>query len=176
MPRYTEATFSDLFLGNGKITMTQSKKLNPAHIEEVTRRVCTSPYFRLISLRIPEIRWGSARVHLTVEEKHLQPWGRVHGAVYAALVDVAAFWAVYTQIPEGIGLTTAELKLNYLAPVSSGELICRGRAIKVGKTLSLGEASVYDETDRLLSHGTATLIALDSISLKGDAPLPPKWI
>ncbi len=156
--------------------MTQFKTLNPAHIEEVTRRVCTSPYFQLISLRIPEIKWGAARVHLTVEEKHLQPWGRVHGAVYAALVDVAAFWAVYTQIPEGTGLTTAELKLNYLAPVSSGELICRGRAIKVGKTLSLGEASVYDGTDRLLSHGTATLIALDSISLKGDAPLPPKWI
>ncbi len=156
--------------------MTHFRNLNPAHIEEVTKRACTSPYFRLISLRIPEITWGSSRVHLTVEEKHLQPWGRVHGAVYAALVDVAAFWAVYTQIPEGFGLTTAELKLNYLAPISSGELISRGKSIKVGKTLSLGEASVYDENDRLLAHGTATLISLDSLSLEGDNPLPPKWI
>ncbi|HDR14665.1 MAG TPA: PaaI family thioesterase [Desulfobacteraceae bacterium] len=156
--------------------MTKFRKLNPAHVEEITRRACTSPYFRLISLRVTEILWGSSRVDLTVEEKHLQPWGRVHGAVYAALVDVAAFWAVYTQIPEGVGLTTAELKLNYLAPVSSGELIGRGKSIKVGKTLSLGEASVYDETNRLLAHGTATLIALDSLSLKGKTPLPPKWI
>jgi len=156
--------------------MTNFPTLNPAHVEEVTRRVCDSPYFRLISLRIPEITMGSSRVQLSVEEKHLQPWGRVHGAVYAALVDVASFWAVYTQIPEGFGLTTAELKLNYLAPVSSGELIGHGKSIKVGKTLSLGEASVYDENDRLLAHGTATLIALDSLSLKGEKPLPPKWI
>ena len=156
--------------------MKQPRRMNPDHIKEVTERVLTSPYFRLISLRIPMIEWGSSRVELTVEDKHLQPWGRVHGAVYAALVDVAAFWAAYTQIPEGMGMTTVELKLNYLAPVSSGELISKGKAIKVGKTLSLAEATVFDGSERILAHGTATMIALDSLSLKGDGPLPPKWL
>lgn len=156
--------------------MKQSPKMNPAHIKEVTERVCSSPYFQLISIRIPVIEWGLCQVELTVEDKHLQPWGRVHGAVYAALVDVAAFWAAYTQIPEGMGMTTVELKLNYLAPVSAGELRSRGKAIKVGKTLSLAEATVFDGSDRILAHGTATMIALDSLSLKGDGPLPPKWL
>lgn len=150
--------------------------MNPAHIREVTERVCTSPYFQLISMRIPTMDLGTSRVELDIEEKHLQPWGRVQGAVYAALVDVACTWAVYTRIPEGTGVTTVELKVNYLAPVSSGKLISLGKTLKVGKTLSLAEASVYDSSDRLLAHGTSTLITLDSLSLEGGDPLPPKWL
>ena len=51
----------------------------------------------------------------------------VHGGIRASLVYEAAFWAVYPQMVEGIGLTTVEIKLNYLAPVSEVRLIGRGQ-------------------------------------------------
>lgn len=156
--------------------MLESHTLNPEHIKAIIERICASPFFRLISLRVPSLGWGSSRAELTIEEKHLQPWGRVQGSVYSALVDVAALWAVYTQIPEGKGVTTIELNVNYLAPASSGELISHGRALKVGKTIALSEASVYDGSNRLLAHGLATLMVLDSLSLEGNKPLPPKWL
>ncbi|MBW2615139.1 MAG: hypothetical protein JRD02_03050, partial [Deltaproteobacteria bacterium] len=35
-------------------------------------------------------------------------------------------------------LLSMELKLNYLAPVSAGRLIAKGRSVKVGKSICLG--------------------------------------
>lgn len=53
-------------------------------------------------------------------------------------------------------MTAVEIKLNFLAPASTGRLIARGRSIKVGKTLCLGEAMIEAERGKLLAHGTLT--------------------
>lgn len=100
----------------------------------------------------------------------------VHGGVYASVADAAAFWAAYTEVEEGITLTTVDLKLNYLAPVSEGYLIAKGRSIKIGKTLCLAEASVEDEAGRMLAHGTSTLMVIDSLKIQGEKQLPPKFL
>jgi uncharacterized protein (TIGR00369 family) len=92
------------------------------------------------------------------------------------VVDAAAFWAVYPQIDDDFGITTVELKLNYLAPISSGILIAKGKSIKVGKSICLAEASVEDETGKLLAHGTETMMVLKDLKIQGHGELPPKFL
>jgi len=92
------------------------------------------------------------------------------------VVDAAAFWAVYPQIDEGFGITTVELKLNYLAPTSKGTLIAKGKTIKVGKSICLGEASVEDEAGKLLAHGTETMLVLKGLKIRDQEQLPPKFL
>ena len=114
------------------------KKLNPEYLDAVMKTVNHCPYFSLIAMDIKELEWGRCRLEVAVQEKHMQPFGQVHGGVYASLVDATAFWAVFPQLKEGLGMTTVELKLNYLEPASGGILIARGRSLRVGKTLCLG--------------------------------------
>ncbi|MBI5524011.1 MAG: PaaI family thioesterase [Desulfarculus sp.] len=150
--------------------------LNPAWVAAVSRLVDQSPYFQLQSMRIAGLGPGSSRLEIVLEHKHLQPFGMVHGGGFSGLVDAAGFWALYTQTGPGLGLTTVEMKLNYLAPAVTGRLIGLGRALKLGKTLGLAEARVEDPQGRLLAHGTVTLMALESLSLGGQAGLPPKFL
>ena len=96
--------------------------------------------------------------------------------MYSSLVDAAAFWAVYPQIDEKAGLTTVELKLNYLAPSIKGRMIARGKSIRVGKTLCLGEASIEDGNGLLLAYGTATMMILDDLQIQGESAFPPKFL
>jgi uncharacterized protein (TIGR00369 family) len=152
------------------------KRLNPAYLEAVTKRVNGSPFFTLISMHITNLDWGESRLEIGVEEKHFQPFGMVHGGVYASVVDAAAFWAVYPQIDNNFGITTVELKLNYLAPISSGSLIAKGKSIKVGKSICLAEASVENETGVLLAHGTETMMVLKDLKIQGHEELPPKFL
>jgi uncharacterized protein (TIGR00369 family) len=152
------------------------RKVNPAYIKAVTRKVNGSPFFTLISMHITDLDWGESRLEMVVEEKHFQPYGMVHGGVYASVVDAAAFWAVYPQVDEDLGITTIELKLNYLAPVSSGSLIAKGKSIKVGKSICLAEAWVEDETGKLLAHGTETMMVLKDLKIQGHEELPPKFL
>ena len=156
--------------------MADIKKINPDHVAAVIKAVNGCPYFTLLSMEIRSLDWGESHLEAAVQEKHLQPYGMVHGGVCASLVDAAAFWAVYPQTAEDIGLTTVEIKLNYLAPVSGGQLIGRGKSIRVGKTICLGEASVEDDKGNLVAHGTSTMMVLDSLKMQGQSKFPPKFL
>ena len=127
-------------------------------------------------MEIRSLDWGESRLEVTIQEKHLQPYGMVHGGVCASLSDAAIYWAVYSGMEETVGLTTVEIKLNYLAPVSAGRLIAKGKCIKVGKSICLGEASVEDDKGNLVAHGTSTMMVLDSLKIQGQSQLPHKFL
>ena len=152
------------------------KRINPAHVKAIAGTVNTCPYFQLISIEMESLDWGESHLEVAVQKKHLQPYGMVHGGVCASLVDAAAFWAVYPQMSGDIGLTTVEIKLNYLTPVSEGRLIGRGKSIKVGKTICLSEASIEDDKGTLVAHGTSTMMVLDSLKIQGQSHFPPKFL
>jgi uncharacterized protein (TIGR00369 family) len=153
------------------------KQVNPAYIERVNQMVNRCPYFELLSMEIKEVGVGFSLLEIDLAHKHLQPFGMVHGGVFASIVDAAAFWAIFYDIDDpNVGATTVDLKLNYLAPAASGKLIGRGRQIKLGKTLGYAEAEVADKNGKILAHGTSTLMLLPGKGLALDPPLPPKFV
>jgi uncharacterized protein (TIGR00369 family) len=153
------------------------KKLNVEYIERVNQLANQCPYFKLLSMRIKDVGSGFSILEIDLAEKHLQPFGFVHGGVFASIIDAAAFWAVFYDIEDqDAGATTVDLKLNYLAPAATGKLIAKGRQIKLGKTLGYAEAEVTDTAGKILAHGTSTLFILAGKGLISDPPLPPKFI
>ena len=153
------------------------KTLNPEYIERVNRLANQCPYFELLSMKIMEVGRGFSLVEIDLDRKHLQPFGFIQGGVFASITDAAAFWAVYYEIQDqDAGITTVDLKLNYLAPATAGKMIARGRQIKLGKTLGYADVDVTDGNGKLLAHGTSTLILLPGKGLNPDPPLPPKFI
>lgn len=152
------------------------KRINPDYIASVKKIVNSCPYFTLLSIDLMALGWGESRLEIVVQEKHLQPFGIVHGGVFASLLDAAAFWAAYSQVPGDEGMTTVEMKINYLAPASAGRMIAKGRGIRTGKTLCLADASIYNEEGTLLAHGTATMMILKDLKIQGPSQWPPKYL
>jgi uncharacterized protein (TIGR00369 family) len=155
--------------------MTESR-LKPEYKKAISMLVNRSPYFSLLSMEIKDLEWGTSVLEVALEEKHLQPFGYVHGGVIASVMDAATFWAVFPQVKDGMGLTTVEIKVNFLAPVHKGKLVAKGRCIKIGKTLALGDATIYDAKGNLLAHGTATMMIVPDLKVEGQESLPPKQI
>ena len=152
------------------------RKLNPEYLEAVKPVVNRSPFFALLGMSLRDVGMGSSILEIDVRKKHIQPFGAVHGGVFASIIDASAFWAVYSEVDEHVGMTTVDLKINYLAPSQGGKLIATGRRIKLGKTLGLGEAQVVNEEDTILAHGTSTLIVLRDLGGELRRSLPPKFI
>ncbi|MCJ7748581.1 MAG: PaaI family thioesterase [Desulfobacterales bacterium] len=148
-------------------------KLNPGYTEAVAMLVNRCPYFSLLSMEIKDLQWGTCLLEVELGEKHLQPFGKVHGGAIASVVDAAAFWAVFPQVEKGMGLTTVEMKLNYLAPAEKGKLVAQGRSIKMGRTLALGETYVRNGEGVLVAHGTATMMVVPDLYIPGFENLPP---
>lgn len=152
------------------------RELNPQYVETLIEGTNRCPYFQLQSMRLLQFDIGRSLLQIDLQQKHLQPFGVVHGGVFSTIIDAAAFWAIFGEVDENSGMTSVDLKLNFLAPASRGKLIAQGRRIKLGKTLGLGEAEVRSEEGRILAHGTSTLIVLSDLPFVHDKPLPPKFI
>ncbi|OGQ07143.1 MAG: thioesterase [Deltaproteobacteria bacterium RBG_19FT_COMBO_46_12] len=151
-------------------------RLNPRYKEAISNVVNQSPYFSLLSMKIMDLEWGTSVLEVQLEEKHLQPFGYVHGGAIASVMDAATFWAVFPQVQDGMGLTTVEIKVNFLAPVQKGKLVGKGRCIKIGKTLALGDATIYDVKGNILGHGTATMMIVPDLKVEGQENLPSKLL
>lgn len=152
------------------------RKLNPDHLKAVRELINKCPYFRLLSMSVLELSPGRALLEAVVEEKHLQAFGFVHGGALASIIDTAAFWSAFCDLDEDKGITTVDLKLNYLVPVSRGKLIARGKCLKLGRTIGLGEAEIVTEEGKLVAQGTSTLIVLPGFGFAGAPALPPKYL
>ena len=153
------------------------KKPNPDYLEQVGRLVNRCPYFELLSMKLLDVGVGFSVLEIDLSKKHLQPFGFVHGGVFASIIDAAAFWAIFFEVEDqNSGVTTVDLKLNYLAPAAAGKLIAKGRRIKLGKTLGYADAEASSDNDKLLAHGTSTVMILPGKGLTADRPLPTKFI
>lgn len=157
--------------------------LNPAHVQAVIRAINAGPYIKHLAMVIEELGVGTATVTLAVDHAHLNPFGGIHGGAYASLIDTAAYWAAYCEIDAGVGLISIDLKIDYLAPLSSGIITCKGRSIKIGKTMCLAEAAATDADGRWLAHGTSKMMITrglqsieDAFRFTGAPALPPKFL
>ena len=148
-------------------------KLNPKYAEAVAMSVNKSPYFMLLSMKINELQWGISFLEIQLDVKHLQPFGFVHGGAIASLVDAATFWAVFPQIKRGLGLTTVDLKVNFLSPAQKGRLSAKGRCIRAGRTLALADAEIRNDRGGLVAHGMSTMMVVPDLKMPDYENFPP---
>jgi len=148
-------------------------KPNPDYVRAIQQSVHASPYPSLIGLTIAALEFDACRIELDLGERHLQPFGIVHGGVLATLIDTATFWAAFMRLPEDAGLVNVDLKLNYLKAVARGRLRAEGSCLRAGCQISYTVASVFDEAGELVAHGTSTMMALPG---KGLALGVPKFL
>ena len=159
------------------------RELNPKHVEAVINAINQGPFFKHLSMPVREIGTGYSLVELDIGNEHLNPFGGLHGGVYASAIDTAAYWAVYCELDEGAGLISVDLKVDYLAPVNAGKMLIKGRRIKMGKTMCLAEATAFDQNDKWLAHGISKMMVTpglqtikDAFDFVGARDLPPKFI
>jgi uncharacterized protein (TIGR00369 family) len=149
-----------------------ARVFNPQYRERLFALINGSPFVRHMGMRVSDIAWGRATVDMMAADFRLQPLGVVHGGNIATLIDTATYWACFLSMDsDEDGLTTVDLKLNYLAPARVEPLHCTGTLIKAGKKIFYAEAEVLTADHRLIAHGTSTLMRLPGVGMKIGIPL-----
>jgi len=97
---------------------------------------------RHLEARLLRVESGLVEIALPYSDKVSQQQDGFHGGAMGALADIAGGYAGLTVAAEGMEVTTAEYKINFLAGFSGGELRAVGRVIKGGKRLIVTTAEV----------------------------------
>lgn len=77
-----------------------------------------------------------------------------------ALADETIAHAIMSVLKENEGLTTVELKSNFLAPVTRGDLIAEATVFKKGRSIIIGDCLIKDDQDRSVIRCTATFLVV----------------
>ena len=113
------------------------------------------PQSKSIILDVGEM---SATVKYPVDQSSLRPGGTVSGPVMMTLADVALYIAVLGEIGIVPLAVTTNLSINFLRkPAAGKDIIGVCKLLKLGKSLAVGEVSIYSEgSDDVVAHATGT--------------------
>lgn len=98
---------------------------------------------------------------LKVRQEHKQPWGIVHGGAVMTLADTVAGAGAYMNLAKGQETVTVELKINLIGAVRDGTIRAEAVPLHRGRTTSIWETRLSDDSGKLLAVSLSTHLVLD---------------
>jgi 1,4-dihydroxy-2-naphthoyl-CoA hydrolase len=119
-------------------------------------------YNAAMGLRFVDASADGVTAEIEVGEQHLQPYGLVHGGVYAGLVEtLCSVAAMLSVTSEGKSVVGLENTTSFIRAVRSGKLRARATPLHRGQHTHVWRCEVQDERDRLVAAGRLRLMVLD---------------
>lgn len=99
----------------------------------------------------------TARMRMPIDRRHQRPGGTVSGPNMFMVADCAFYIAVLGMIGREPLTVTTNLNINFLRKPALRDLIAEARILKLGRSLAVGDVTVYsDGDDRPVAHATTT--------------------
>ncbi|HST38253.1 MAG TPA: PaaI family thioesterase [Conexibacter sp.] len=101
---------------------------------------------------------GEMRARIPVRDHLLQPFGLVHGGLYAAVAETLASLGTYLGVQEQ-GMTAMGLSnsTSFLRPITAGNVNVHATAIHRGRTTWLWDVEVRDDAGNLCAITRMTI-------------------
>ena len=112
----------------------------------------------LVGLRHLEITEESARGEVTVRREIMQPWGLVHGGIYASVAESLASWATAMAVIPGGDLAVGQSNhTHFLRPISAGTIHALATRRHRGRTSWVWDVDITDDEGRLCATSRVTI-------------------
>ncbi|MDE3131302.1 MAG: PaaI family thioesterase [Acidobacteriota bacterium] len=109
-------------------------------------------------LELLELGPERARAQLVVQEHHKQPFGLVHGGVYAAIAEALASYSTAAAVAaQGKAASGMSNLTSFLRPVTDGTIHALAACKHAGRTTWVWEVELSDDAGRLCALSRVTI-------------------
>src|ERR1041385_6107618 len=134
---------------------------DPAKLDRARRAFAAVSYAKFLGLELGEVAPGEATIHLTVRDERKQNQGVVHGGAIASHIDTASAFALLTYIGVNERVTTTDLTIHYLRPVTEGLMAATARIVRAGRRLFVLSVEVRNDRNVLVAMAVTTYIKIE---------------
>ncbi len=128
--------------------------LTPDEIAQLPR----APYDDMLGLSLVEVGPDKVVATLTIDERHHQPYGIVHGGLYCSMAETAAsIGAAVAQGEEGGGAVGQSNHTDFLRATREGTLTATATPVHVGRSVQLWQVDIADDEGRLVAQSKVRL-------------------
>ncbi|MCC7060285.1 MAG: PaaI family thioesterase [Burkholderiaceae bacterium] len=151
-----------LMAAPGKIPLAEIARTSGLEfLERIGRgEIASPPIMQTLDFVPVEIERGRMVFQGTPKPDYYNPIGSVHGGYIATLLDSAVACAVQTMLERGFGLSTLELKVNYLRPLTdkTGPVRAEGYVLNVSRQIGLAQGRLVDPAGRMYAWASSTCL------------------
>ena len=128
----------------------------PITLEKLQQLITRGPFNRWLNFTVIKIDAGGIEVKATWREEWVVNPDRryTHGGILAAIVDVAADYAIAAQL--GRPVPTIDIRVDYHKAAMPGDLVAKARVVRTGSQYSTAETYIYDSEGTLVASGSGT--------------------
>lgn len=102
-------------------------------------------------------------VEWTIDGRHLQPHGIVHGGVHCGVVETTcSMGGAITAMSRGQTVVGVENHTSFLRAVRSGRLRATAKPLQVGRRAMLWQCDIVDTDGRAVATGRVRLFCIDA--------------
>ncbi len=135
-------------------------KITSARLRQIRKAIDTVPFARLLGIELDDVSIGTATLGLDVREQLTQNHGIVHGGAIASLIDTATAFAIISLLAPREKVTTVDLSISYLRPLSEGRVKVIAKVLRAGRRLFVVSAEVFDKDGKLATTALSTYMKL----------------
>lgn len=110
-----------------------------------------------LDIQIKQTSPEQVELALMVRDIHKQPFGIMHGGMNGVLIETACSLGANQNVKSNEYCVGVDLQVNHLRTVTSGELTIRAIPDKVGRTIQVWQATVYQKEQKI-AVGRCTLM------------------
>lgn len=139
--------------------MVKSSTLDAQEIESMMQRINSVPITDTLNMQIIRLDTGECEAHVPREKKWDGIFETFHGGLLATIADSITCWAILTEIGPESNVATTDFNIRFLRPCKT-DVRCSAKVIKVGRTMSLAEARIFDDEGKLVAISQVNYICL----------------
>ena len=122
------------------------------------RFTTSSGFDAFYGLELLELGAQRARGRLRVRPEHLQPFGLLHGGLYASIAEgLASFSTASVVLDRGFGASGLSNHTSFLRPVTAGTVHALASCKHAGRTTWVWEIEMTDDAGRLCAISRVTI-------------------
>lgn len=110
-----------------------------------------------LDIQIKQTSPEQVELALVVRDIHKQPFGIMHGGMNGVLIETACSLGANQNVAQNEYCVGVDLQVNHLQAVSTGELNIIATPDKIGRTIQVWQATVYQKEQKI-AVGRCTLM------------------
>jgi 1,4-dihydroxy-2-naphthoyl-CoA hydrolase len=112
----------------------------------------------LYGLEVLEMTDELVRARVAVQDKLKQPFGLVHGGVFASIAEtIASVGTAVVVMPEGMAAMGLSNSTSFLRPITAGTIHARASRRHRGRTTWVWDVEISDDAGRLCALTRMTI-------------------
>jgi uncharacterized protein (TIGR00369 family) len=143
--------------------MTRGAVQDPTFEFRVRESFARQQFMATLGATLELVEPGEVLIALPFNAKLTQQHDFLHAGVVASVLDSACGYAALTLMEPGVGVMSAEFKVNLMAPAAGNRFVAVGRVVRAGRTLTVcqGELrAVQDDGEVVVALMQGTMMAV----------------